>query len=62
MRYYLTPITMAIIKETNNRRNKTGKQLLVKRYMEKSMGIQISPGTVEIIPMMQRGMRLLPVF
>lgn len=31
MRYYLTPITMALIKETNNRRDKTEKQLLVKK-------------------------------
>lgn len=42
MRYYLTPITMALIKETNNRRDKTEKQLLVKRYMEKRMGLYIN--------------------
>lgn len=30
--------------------------------MEKRMGIQINLGTVEIIPTMQWGMRLLPVF
>lgn len=42
MRYYLTPITMALIKETNNQRGKTEKQLLVKRYMEKRMGLYIN--------------------